>query len=100
MNKKAIFDYCGWEMDKGLGYPDSETGEWKYLEQKYTIDSNDMVLAMNKMVENDDWLTFIEWVYQKEEPPLRVSYFITWLMQPNRFFELMSEALEKGVIGK
>ena len=80
MNKKAIFEYCGCEFTK--------------------FDSNDMIFARDKIVQNDDWLAFFEWVYQKEEPPLRVSYFITWLMQPDRFFDLMSEALEKGVIGK
>lgn len=107
MNKKAIFEYCGWCNHK---WEEGKSGCAKCGLSFYTfsherplhhLDSNDMTAAMNKMVEKGEWSEFFAYI---SFPYLREfddeSKNIHWLMQPKNFFKLMSEALEKGVIGK
>lgn len=87
-DKKLIFEYMGWNFI-----------------DKCRLDGNDMVEAMNKMVEKGEWDGFSYFAYHdkgdwKQYDKNTRKVFIPWLLQPNRFFELLSEALEKGVIGK
>ena len=58
----------------------------------YHLDAIDMVLAMNKMVEKVDWRSF--YIHSKTLPSTTGVEFIPWLMQPERFFELMAKWLE------
>lgn len=61
------------------------------------LDGNDMVAAINKMVEKEDWLNFREYVWFKCPDEVIKSdsesdinaLFENWLFQPNRFFDLM-----------
>lgn len=88
MNRKAISEYCE------FGYLDVNPPIFSH-----PLDSNDMTAAMNKMVEKVDWEKFFWFVYEDcghSQPPI----FVHRIMQPSRFFELLSEAIEKGVIGK
>lgn len=98
------FGYCDFDGNCPLrGY------DWKLLNEDHSLHSNDMTFAMNKMNEKGDWEKFVYHIQvnkdeercndlQKEN--VFLEDFIFWLMQPSRFFELMSEALEKGVIEK
>jgi hypothetical protein len=95
MNKKAIFEYCGWCnscVDDGCKEYD--------LCEEHWFDGNDTTDAMHKMNEKGDWGKFYYYAYELNRLDLRLhqSEFTFRLMQPARFFELMSEALEKGVI--
>ena len=71
-----ITKYMGWEIHTSL-------------------DANDMVAAMNKMVGKGDWTDFFQdcwniYVYTDAD-----ANYIHWLMQPARFFELMSSWLKE-----
>jgi hypothetical protein len=77
-----------------------------YFESSFT--GNDMIAAMNVMVERESWTKFFGFVctehYRQtilsmESPHLSADLF-RWLMNPDNFFELMGKALEERVIGK
>ena len=86
--KKRVFEYMEWSDDT-------------------KFDGNNIVSAINKMVENNEWITFYlyaEDIYFKETlsgfnffEEAHAAYSV-WLINPPRFFQLMSEAIEKGVI--
>lgn len=115
MNKELIFKYCGWLNKSCMCSADMfdhcafdgncplRGYDWKLLNEDYPLDSNDMIAAKDKMVEKGDWIEFYDFAdteYLKlwnHCLPYEPS-FTAWLFHPNRFFELMSEALEKGVI--
>lgn len=72
--KKKVFGYMG-RCDKPL-------------------DGNDMVAAMNKMAELKEWNLFEQFCKNRQyELALQDWQFIPWLMQPERFFNLMAEWL-------
>jgi len=75
----------------------------------HPFDGSDMVLAMNKMNGDKIWsLFFTPFAYQEWKELIKpatadeegIVSFIVWLMQPERFFTLMEQALKEGVIGK
>lgn len=106
MNKKLIFEYLVSHFRNKYKLSISDKQVVKYMKLfTYVFDSNDMTAAMNTMVENGEWVRFYDFAdneYLKIWNRI-VDYepsFVVNLMQPSRFFELMSEALEKEVIGK
>lgn len=61
-------------------------------------DANDMVQAINAMQSKGDWSKFIAFCYKRNTLG---NDFMSWLFgDPQRFFELMEEALKEGVIGR
>jgi hypothetical protein len=106
MNKELIAKYMEWYfIEDFVLYNDSPiSGIVKF-------DGNDMVSAINKMQEKGDINGFIEMCCEKLQRILnnnyaknkecKVGHFMPWLCgSPTRFFELLSEALEKRIIGK
>lgn len=86
-DKARIFKYMEWHDRKVIA---------GFVSPEHPLNATDMVAAMNKMVKKGDWITF----FYKQENDLRLSLsilqcdfdeanFIAWLMQPERFFELM-----------
>jgi hypothetical protein len=73
-----ITKYMGWEIHTSL-------------------DGNDMVAAMNKIVEKKEWHSFELYAADNCKRDYRyiTSLYIFWLMQPARFFELMAKWLEE-----
>jgi hypothetical protein len=106
MNKKLIFEYLVSHFRNKYKLSISDKQVVKYMKLfTYVFDSNDMTAAMNTMVERGEWATgFIGYVshiaYGDGNLRWNIIDVIPWLMQPKNFFKLMSEALEKGVIGK
>jgi hypothetical protein len=76
-------------------------------EYRRNFDGNDMVLVMNKLQEKEHWENFYydRWV---DFIPLQVKKtgvanhqdFTYWLMQPERFFDLMEQVLKEEAIIK
>ena len=85
MNHPKVFKYMEW-------CPKGDTDH-------RILNGNDMVLAMNKMVEKGDWVNFKEdckvnaWFIFMAEEKTPID-FILFLMQPARFFDLMEKWLE------
>jgi hypothetical protein len=73
-------------------------------EQPHELDGNDMVSAINKMEEKKhpssltDYDRFESYSFKKWDSGKREQSFTPWLCA--NFFNLMSEALEKKIIGK
>ncbi|OPY83176.1 MAG: hypothetical protein A4E71_02931 [Smithella sp. PtaU1.Bin162] len=92
MNKELILTYIYGSDYRFKGLPCDSKGN-------YLFDGNLMTAAMNKMVERGEWAEFYAYI---SFPYLRKfedeSKNIHWLFQPARFFDLMSEALEKGIL--
>lgn len=103
MNKELILTYIYGKDYRFKGLPGDKKGN-------YLFDGNLMTAAMNKMVEKGEWEIFVNyscylsnrhWIHLKPDSKFYfMPEYIWWLMQPDRFFELMSETLKKGVIGK
>jgi hypothetical protein len=109
--KKRVFEYLGWKIC--LEEKDRLVKYCSYVDTCYScpiyhpLDGNDLILAINKMVENNEWITFYlyaEDIYFKETlsgfnffEEAHAAYSV-WLINPPRFFQLMSEAIEKGAI--
>ncbi|MDD4390209.1 MAG: hypothetical protein PHW03_05335 [Eubacteriales bacterium] len=89
--KKLIFDYCGWCETCDI---QPTCTNYDRLECRHTLDGNDMVAAMNKIVENCEWGDFERKVVLSYMQTEYNQQLIPWLMQPDRFFELMSKWLE------
>lgn len=90
-DKKRIFGYMGW-LRSIHNIPGMA---WEIYDRRHPLDGNDMVAAMNKMVEKGDWTDFFQdcwniYVYTDAD-----ANYIHWLMQPTRFFELMASWLKE-----
>lgn len=107
-DKKLAIEYMGWCFHRyaksGLLWGTGICVKCKDPRPKeHPRDGNDMVAAMNKMAENGDWKSqLLPIVYKKWEeensnftaPDEKGYLFVSWLMQPARFFELMGKWLE------
>jgi len=93
-DKKRIYRYCeyneyGFKGNNSTGYV------------KFNFDGNDMVAAMNQIVEKGDWKDFDSYscrVFVNDNSikfDLSRETWTSWLMQPARFFELMAKWLEE-----
>jgi len=106
-DKKLVFEYMGWRMpcdgNEANRFACLTEGEITCIKCEYyhPLDGNDMVAAMNKMVENkelwglDSFLDYMQDTYFNEYIGLDDENFIHWLMQPARFFELMLSWLKE-----
>jgi len=83
-----VFEYCGWD----------------YTCRHLGLDANDMIAAMNLMVEKggkgkrsqfSEFMWFCHGHCLNENPDIYQSDFIAWLFQPDRFFTLFGAWLEK-----
>jgi len=100
-DKKLVFEYMGWCQHKyaasGKLWGTGICIRCKDpLPKEHPLDGNDMVTAMNKIVEKQEWDKFAYLV--KINLPYEVSFIediIYWIMQPARFFELMSSWLKE-----
>lgn len=101
-DKKLVFEYMWWKMP----CDGNEANRFACLteggltcikcEFYHPLDGNDMVAAMNQMVEKREWDKFAYLV--KINLPYEVSFIediIHWIMQPARFFELMGKWLKE-----
>lgn len=105
-DKKLVFEYMGWCQHKyaasGKLWGTGICIRCKDpLPREHTLDGNDMVAAMNKMVEKGDWKDFDSYscrVFVNDNSikfNLKKETWISWLMQPTRFFELMASWLKE-----
>lgn len=80
---KKVFDYMSWDYRNGIDHP---------------LDGNDMVAAINKIVEKELWNDFVHDVvnyYWKDETADRS--IMPWIFgNPQNFFKLMEVWLLKG----
>jgi hypothetical protein len=95
MNKQKIFKYMQIKKEYNEEYD-----TYFYPE----FDGNLMVTAIQKMSEKkqfEDYYWFATGKKEKQDRAFFENEVLVWLCgNPNNFFELMSEAFEKGVIGK
>jgi hypothetical protein len=97
--RKLIFGYMGWLENCEELKPYDRC--WKCPSQcdgcinEHPLDGNDMVTAINKMNKKGDLENFYAEtnVYEFTE----VDHFVN-LTNPTNFFNLMSEALKKGIL--
>jgi hypothetical protein len=65
----------------------------------HCLDGNDMVLAINKMVEKKDWKEFYLWTIGKDNQQneeTSIGSYEVWLFgNPDNFFKLMEEWLNE-----
>lgn len=84
--RRLVNEYIGYRLINGY-----------YIDERnvvhYLNNGNDMITAMNKMVEKNDWEEFIQDSDNREWG--QTYNFIHWIMQPIRFFDLMGEWLEE-----
>lgn len=103
MNKQLIFEYMEWRFNCPylLEIQWCNSGDCSKCENRHHLDGNDMVAAMNKMVEKGEWEDFDSFLFkavirkQLHSKNFKSSDFIPWLFQPPRFFELISDWLER-----
>lgn len=93
MNKQKIFEYMEWELLHNSFMP---------ADMAHPLDANDMIAAVNKMVEKEELKQFFIFAdsIQDENVPITTDldyyiYLFTQIMQPTRFFTLMSDWLER-----
>jgi hypothetical protein len=88
---KKVFDYMGWKYT----YPHKTV--YDAIFEKHNLDGNDMVEAINKIVEKELWNDFVHDAinyYWKDETADRS--IMPWLFgNPQNFFKLMEEWLNE-----
>lgn len=101
-DKKLVFEYCEFKQPcNGDCEEDCITEDDKHTCRicrfYHPLDGNDMVAAMNKMVDKKEWHSFELYTADNCKRDYRyvTSIYIFWLMQPARFFELMAKWLEE-----
>jgi hypothetical protein len=105
-DKKLVLEYCEFKQPcNGDCEEDCITEDDKHTCRicrfYHPLDGNDMVAAMNKMVEKGDWKDFDSYscrVFVNDNSikfNLKKETWTSWLMQPTRFFELMSSWLKE-----
>ena len=89
-DKARIFKYMEWLF----AY---QNGEFLMEYPHCHLDGNDMVSAMNKIVECEEWDNFYAFASNAlcEADPEDIFALTPWLMQPERFFDLMAQWLEE-----
>jgi hypothetical protein len=106
-DKKRIFKYmkewkqpCDGEAEEYC-ITEDDKHTCRICEFYHPLDGNNMVAAMNKMVEKGDWKDFDSYscrVFVNDNSikfNLKKETWTSWLMQPARFFELMAAWLKK-----
>jgi len=93
VNYPLVFEYMEWCIIENCTFNGTLLANTK----DKILDGNDMIAAMNKMVEKEDWagfFTYISFPYLHEFNDENKN--IHWLMQPDRFFDLMEAWIKEN----
>jgi hypothetical protein len=105
-DKKLVFEYIVEHLRKRYSsFNNNRLSKNEFIKKfitiQYSPEAIDMVAAMNKMVEKGDWKDFDSYscrVFVNDNSikfNLKKETWTSWLMQPTRFFELMSSWLKE-----
>jgi len=98
--KKRVFEYLGWKIC--LEEKDRLVKYCSYVDTCYScpiyhpLDGNDIVSAINKMVEKGDLKDFLQFSWQHKTPDNRntlFNYIHSVIGNPENFFQLMAKFL-------
>ena len=89
-DKARIFEYMDWIEPLAFDRP------YTFSKERHRLDGNDIISAMNKIVEREEWGNFYAFASNAlcEADQEDIFSLPRRLMQPERFFDLMGKWLE------